>query len=49
MRDIRCPIEGVIYHPEDRARRYFASGAWERRTVGDALRATAAVARNARR
>ena len=28
MRDIRCPIEGVIYHPEDRARRYFASGAW---------------------
>ena len=42
MRDIRCPIEGVIYHPEDRARRYFASGAWERRTVGDALRATAA-------
>lgn len=42
MRDIRCPIEGVTYHPEDRARRYFASGAWERRTVGDALRATAA-------
>jgi non-ribosomal peptide synthetase component E (peptide arylation enzyme) len=32
----------VTYHPEDRARRYFASGAWERRTVGDALRATAA-------
>ena len=50
MRDIRCPIEGVTYHPEDRARRYFASGAWERRIVGDALRATAArFARNARR
>lgn len=42
MRDIRNPIEGVIYHSEDRARRYFASGAWERRSVGDALRATAA-------
>ncbi|MFY4256680.1 AMP-binding protein [Achromobacter xylosoxidans] len=41
MRDLRNPIEGVIYHPEDRARRYFASGAWERRSVGDALRATA--------
>lgn len=41
MRDIRNPIEGVTYHPEDRARRYFASGAWERRSVGDALRATA--------
>lgn len=41
MRDLHNPIEGVIYHPEDRAQRYFASGAWERRTVGDALRATA--------
>ncbi|WP_028352828.1 AMP-binding protein [Bordetella petrii] len=41
MRDIHNPIEGVVYHPEERARGYFASGAWQRLTVGDALRATA--------
>lgn len=42
MQDVRYPIEGVIYHPEADARRYLASGAWMRSTVGDALRATAA-------
>lgn len=41
MRNIRYPIEGVIYHPEERARAYFASGAWRALTVGQALRETA--------
>lgn len=41
MRDIRNPIEGVIYHPPALARAYFESGAWRARTVGDALRETA--------
>lgn len=41
MRNIRYPIEGVIYHPEERAHGYFASGAWRPLTVGQALRATA--------
>lgn len=41
MRNIRYPIEGVIYHPEERARAYFASGAWRPLTVGQALRETA--------
>ncbi|WP_447919567.1 AMP-binding protein [Achromobacter aegrifaciens] len=41
MRDIRHPIEGVIYHHPERARQYFASGAWEQSTVGAALHATA--------
>jgi non-ribosomal peptide synthetase component E (peptide arylation enzyme) len=41
MRDIRHPIEGVIYHHPERARQYFASGAWEPSTVGAALHATA--------
>lgn len=41
MREIRYPIDGVIYHPEQQALVWFANGAWERRTVGDSLRATA--------
>lgn len=41
MSDIRYPIEGVIYHRPERARQYFASGAWQRTTVGAALHATA--------
>jgi salicylate---[aryl-carrier protein] ligase len=41
MRDIRCPIEGVVYHPEERARAWFAGGAWRPITVGQALRDTA--------
>lgn len=41
MRDIKNPIEGVIYHSDDRARAYFDSGAWLPLTVGQALRDTA--------
>ncbi len=41
MQDIRHPIEGVIYHPAERAASYLDSGAWMRSSVGDALRATA--------
>lgn len=35
------PIEGVIYHRAEDARRWLADGAWIDRTVGDALRDTA--------
>lgn len=41
MQDIRHPIEGVIYHPAERAASYLDGGAWMRSSVGDALRATA--------
>ncbi|WP_144630563.1 AMP-binding protein [Bordetella genomosp. 13] len=41
MRDIRFPIEGVIYHSDAQAHAYFESGAWRPQTVGQALRQTA--------
>jgi non-ribosomal peptide synthetase component E (peptide arylation enzyme) len=41
MPAILSPIEGVRYHPAERAAAWFAAGAWVDSTVGDALRATA--------
>jgi non-ribosomal peptide synthetase component E (peptide arylation enzyme) len=41
MPAILSPIEGVRYHPAERAAAWFAAGAWIDSTVGDALRATA--------
>lgn len=41
MRDIRYPIEGVIYHPEERARGYLERSVWRPQTVGGVLRETA--------
>ncbi|CAN5385159.1 (2,3-dihydroxybenzoyl)adenylate synthase [soil metagenome] len=43
MSGIRSPIEGVIYHPPAKAAEYLANGAWADSTVGDALRARAAI------
>ncbi|MBL0420708.1 AMP-binding protein [Ramlibacter sp. AW1] len=41
MAPIHCPIEGVTYHPPERAARWLADGSWVDGTVGDALRASA--------
>jgi pyochelin biosynthesis protein PchD len=38
MPGIKSPIEGVIYHPPEKAAAYLGNGAWEDSTVGDALR-----------
>jgi pyochelin biosynthesis protein PchD len=43
MQVIKSAIPGVIYPPAERAAASLANGAWVGSTVGDALRATAAV------
>jgi non-ribosomal peptide synthetase component E (peptide arylation enzyme) len=43
MLPIQNPLEGIVYPDEQRAENWVAAGAWQGRTVGDALRDTAAV------
>lgn len=38
---ILCPIEGVTYHPPERAAAWLADGSWTNATLGSALRASA--------